>query len=417
MDLRSQDWRDRIIWKCRRDIGSTAYANTAKQRLLFLRRTTSFGGADVVILDLLKGIDYHANGVCLASSVDYFSRLLRDLELPVACVPITASFNGGFVRVFVSWVRYLRRLRPDKIVIAEGGFREFALAPALAAFAVARGNVWLIELHPAAEPSNGDSRASRRLIPLSLRERARVRLARGVLSVSHGVKDRLVRMYGYSPERVNVVHHGVDIKRFAPASKDARKALRGQFGIKDDAVVMVSTARLVPTKRLDRLVRAFDVVSAERSNLWLLLTGDGPERGELERLSASVCGRENIRFLGDVPDVSDVLRAGDVYVLPSNEEGFGIALVEAMACELVCVATRTVGPSEIIEDGVNGLLTEVSYEGVLGGVRRALELGHNEAEALGRRAREKVVADFRVETAVAKGLGFMEITAAVSAAR
>lgn len=409
--------RGRGIGKCRRNMDCMPYAETAKQRLLFLRRTSSFGGADVLILDLLKGIDYRANGVCLASSADYFSRFIRDSQLPVECVPITASFDGGFCRVLASWARYLRRLRPDKIVIAEGGFREFALAPALAAFAVARGNVWLMELHPAAEPREGDSITSRKLIPLNVRERARVRLTRGVLSVSHGVKDRLVRTYGYTPERVNVVHHGVDIKRFAPVSKEARRNVRSQFGIKDDAIVIVSTARLVPTKRIDRLIRAFGVLSAERKDLVLLLTGEGPERDELERLGVAVGGERRIQFLGNVPDVSRVLLSGNFYVLPSNEEGFGIALVEAMACELVCVATATVGPSEIIEDGVNGLLTEVSYGGVLEGMRRALAMGQAEAATLGRRAREKVIADFRVETAVAKGLEFMGIASETPLAR
>ena len=115
-------------------------------------------------------------------------------------------------------------------------------------------------------------------------------------------------------------------------------------------------------------------------------------------------------------DVCTILRASDIYVLPSDEEGFGIALVEAMACELVCVATKTIGPSEIIENGRNGFLTERSYEGVLKGLQRALKLGRKEREAIGSCARQRVLEEFCVEDAVAKGLALMEINKATRVA-
>jgi len=81
-----------------------------------------------------------------------------------------------------------------------------------------------------------------------------------------------------------------------------------------------------------------------------------------------------------------------------------------MACKLVCVATKTVGPSEIIEDGLNGFLVDPTYEGVLKGLHEALRLGHKEREMLGNRARQRVIDNFRVEQAAAKGLAFMQIT-------
>jgi glycosyltransferase involved in cell wall biosynthesis len=118
-----------------------------------------------------------------------------------------------------------------------------------------------------------------------------------------------------------------------------------------------------------------------------------------------------------VKDVCPILQGSDIYVLPSDEEGFGIALVEAMACDLVCVATKTVGPCEIIEDGRNGFLTERTYDGVLEGLHQALKLGRKERAALGSRARQRVLENFRVEESVAKGLAFMEINPATGTAR
>jgi glycosyltransferase involved in cell wall biosynthesis len=160
---------------------------------------------------------------------------------------------------------------------------------------------------------------------------------------------------------------------------------------------------------LDRLIQAFGALSVEHSDLWLLLTGEGPRRNELKSLAQSVNNAKNIRFLGHVEDVCGILRASDIYVLPSDEEGFGLALVEAMACELVCVATRTVGPSEIMENGLNGFLVELTYDGVLKGLDQALRLSDRERKAIGSRARQRVVDNFRVEEFVAKALAFMQI--------
>ena len=164
------------------------------------------------------------------------------------------------------------------------------------------------------------------------------------------------------------------------------------------------------------MIQAFGVLSLKYNDLRLLLTGDGPLRDDLKSLARSVNNRENIRFLGHVEDVCAILRASDIYVLPSDEEGFGIALAEAMACELVCVATKTVGPSEIIDDGLSGFLTDLTYDGVLKGLDQALRLDHKEREAIGNRARQRIVDNFRVEQTVAKGLAFMEISPATATA-
>ncbi len=388
-----------------------------KKRLLFISRTTGFGGSEVVILDLLKAIDYEKHIVFLASPADVFSNILSDLKLPVRCLPLTLPRDGEFVHMFFSWIRYFTRLRPDKIIVAEGWFADFSLSVILAAFAVGRGNVWMMALHPAPERLKEKFTARFGIIPrLGLSERARAWLTRGILAVSEGVKDRLVRGYRYSPEKISVIYNGVDTERFSPASPDTRSALRKVLQIPDEAIVLVSAARLDPIKRLDRLIQAFAVLINDHKDLWLLFTGDGPLRDELKDLAQTFNCRENIRFLGHVEDVRAILRASDIYVLPSDEEGFGIALIEAMACELVCVATKTIGPCEIIENGRNGFLTERTYEGVLTGLYQALKLGQKERAAIGNCARQRVLEKFRVEDSVAKGLAFMEISKATGAA-
>ncbi len=381
-----------------------------KKRLLFLNRPTAFGGSEIVILNLLKAIDYKTTTVFLASPVDVFSKIIGDLRLPVTILTLTAPFNGKFFSTFISWLRYLMSLHPDQIVLAEGGFRDFPFSTSLAAFVVARGNFWMMQLHPPPERTEQKNRTRLGFISRAgLRERFWAWLTRDTLAVSQGVKDRLVRCYGYDPKQIGIIYNGIDTKHFTTVLPDIRPALRKDMQIPENAVVVVSTARLAAVKRLDRLLRAFGALSSEYSDFWLLLTGDGPLRDHLRHLGQGVNNHENIRFLGYVEDVCPVLRASDIYVLPSDEEGFALGLAEAMACELVCVATKTVGPSEIIEDGVNGFLTDVTYDGVLKGLDRALRLGIEERRVMGHRARQRIVENFRVEEAVAKGLTFMKI--------
>ena len=126
-------------------------------------------------------------------------------------------------------------------------------------------------------------------------------------------------------------------------------------------------------------------------DLWLLFTGDGPLRDELKdlaqtfnmsgqhesfwamwRMSARFCERVTFTYCQAMKKVSE-LRS-----------------IEAMACELVCVATKTIGPCEIIENGRNGFLTERTYEGVLTGLYQALKLGEKERATIGNCARQRV---------------------------
>lgn len=93
-------------------------------------------------------------------------------------------------------------------------------------------------------------------------------------------------------------------------------------------------------------------------------------------------------------DVSVILRTSDIYVLPNDEEGFGTALAETMACGLVCVATKTVGPSAIIKGALNGFLTDLIYDRVLRGLDQALRLDY--ANAKDRKpGRQRIVDNFR----------------------
>lgn len=388
-----------------------------KRRILVVRPTYVYGGAEVVVLDLLRGIDYQKNFVRLATHTDVFSAHLSTLNLPVEIVPIGARLSGGSLRVFASWVLFLIRLRPQKVILAQASFLDFPLAMVVAAFLVSVARVYLLALHPLPSALPKSSRKHwgfvsglglwwyRQAWPWLLKGR----LTRATVAVSGGVKERLVRGYGFPDARTHVVYNGVDASVFSPATAEARSAARSAYGIPDGAMVIVSTARHSANKRLDRIISGFRALRVTHGDLWAIFTGDGPLRRELEITARSLDSDGRVKFLGHVSDVRPVLHAADVYVLSSNEEGFGIALVEAMACRLICIATRTDGPSEIIEDSVNGFLVEPSEEGVVTGLRKALALTPAERERMSARARQTAVEKFSLQSAVAKALARLGI--------
>jgi len=159
----------------------------------------------------------------------------------------------------------------------------------------------------------------------------------------------------------------------------------------------VAVGRLHRQKGFDVLIRAFATSGAAGT---LVLVGDGTERDSLRRTAVGAGVSERVVFTGFLRNPHAVLARADVFVLPSRYEGFPNALVEAMALERPCIATRCpTGPEEIVDDGRTGLLVPVDDEGALG--RSVVRLLHDAAlrERLGEAARARVE-DYDVRTIV-----------------
>ncbi|MFG1805242.1 glycosyltransferase [Streptomyces sp. NPDC049040] len=185
----------------------------------------------------------------------------------------------------------------------------------------------------ATEHSLGDSQIEGR--PLSAGTRALYlateRMGAGTAAVSATVAHRL-RAWGVADDRIRLVPNGIDPDRFR-FDAAVRAAARGRLGLPPDVYVVAGVGRLVPAKRFDLLVRA----AAANPDVHLLLAGAGPERGGLLRLAADLGAADRVTVVGapdDGPDVPGVLAAADLFVSPSPEEAFGLAVVEAMAAGL-----------------------------------------------------------------------------------
>jgi glycosyltransferase involved in cell wall biosynthesis len=150
--------------------------------------------------------------------------------------------------------------------------------------------------------------------------------------------------------QVGVWSRGVDSDRFHPAKRDT--AIRERLGIRPDEVVLLYAGRLAAEKNLEMLYEAFQRLP-QQVPLRLLLVGDGPLRGRLERDSD---GRVIFAGYRHGEELAQLYASSDIFVFPSLTETFGNVVTEAMASGLAVVAFRAPGPKDVIQDGRTGVL-------------------------------------------------------------
>ena len=137
--------------------------------------------------------------------------------------------------------------------------------------------------------------------------------------------------------------------------------------------VVVAYGRLVAKKGFDVLLRAFRKLRDEgHRDIRLLIGGDGPELPHLRALAADLGLLDGIAFAGWIDDVGEFLARGDVFALPSRDEPFGIAVLEAMAAGCPIVATRTAGPLEILDEATAWLVSIGTVDELAAALRQAL---------------------------------------------
>ena len=169
-----------------------------------------------------------------------------------------------------------------------------------------------------------------------------------------GIRRRLLIAAGLEPERIEVVHNGVEPP--APGGEEAARALRRELGGAPDAPLVVTVSVLREGKGLEVLLDAVSAVVAAHPRARFAIVGDGPARAELQARSAAGGAAGAVAWPGFRRDVPDLLAAADLFVLPSHDDAFPTALLEAMAARLPVVATRTGGIPEIVEEGATGRL-------------------------------------------------------------
>lgn len=380
-----------------------------KKHFVFMSRSTAFGGIETRLLDWLSRVDYSKAKVTILNPLDVFSSRYEKSLMPFEVLKPDIDFKFTLLNL-LKWINLFKRLSPDTIIFSQGDFFCFPCFLIFLGYIFTKGNIVLSEHSAAPELPKKISRMHFKVIPgIGLwKHKLAIRghFAKKVLAVSNGVKERLID-WGYPEEKIKIIKHGVDANLFYPSDEEKHR-FRKLYSIPANETVLVSTARLERVKRLDRLVNAFNILCKEHNQLWLIFVGEGSLKKELEN---SVEFKNKVFFLGflEKKALADVLRGCDIYVLPSENEGFGIALIEAMSSGLLCVATKVPGPSQIIEDDMNGFLSENTDNGVLETLKRVLDLDFQHKELIAKNARRTVLEKYGQEDAIRNVLNLLQV--------
>ncbi|MGD1892820.1 MAG: N-acetyl-alpha-D-glucosaminyl L-malate synthase BshA, partial [Cyclobacteriaceae bacterium] len=175
----------------------------------------------------------------------------------------------------------------------------------------------------------------------------------GVTAVSQNLRDETYEYFDVTKE-IEVIHNFVDLSRFRRQSKEHFKRAICPNG--EYLITHMSNFRRV--KRVADAVRIFYKLR-EHTPAKLLLIGDGPERGNVEDLCRQLGTCDDIRFLGKTDAVEEVLSVSDLFLMPSEKESFGLADLEAMACEVPDISSDAGGLPELTVNGKSGFVCPV----------------------------------------------------------
>lgn len=176
-----------------------------------------------------------------------------------------------------------------------------------------------------------------------------------IINISKSEYDSAIK-YKIAPERkMCIIENGIDFKRFEGCDK-YRKETRKKYNIKDDEIVIGVVGRLSEQKDPMTTIKAFNELYKKKENIRLMYVGSGKLEDEVMEYARENNLQSVVTITGWVNNAEAYIPAFDIAILPSKWEGFGLALIEYMACNKPIVASNVGGISNIIEDNKNGLL-------------------------------------------------------------
>ena len=175
-----------------------------------------------------------------------------------------------------------------------------------------------------------------------------------VTAVSAFLREETYRTFGCDGCEVLVIPNFINKAEYFPVTDPATRCKLAP----PDHRVLVHISNFRPVKRLVDVVRVFAGVR-KAMKATLVMVGDGPDRDPAQREAVRLGVQRNVRFAGRVDDVADLLRGGDLFLLPSETESFGLAALEAMACGVPVIASRVGGLPEVVTEGESGFLADV----------------------------------------------------------
>ena len=178
-----------------------------------------------------------------------------------------------------------------------------------------------------------------------------------IVAVSNIVKEDIIKSYGVSPEKIVVIHNGVNLNHFSPYGKEeAREKIAKQWILDSNRIWLVFVGHEFKRKGLESIIDALtELDPAEQEKFVLLVVGKGKKSDYMSKIDQI---KTHVVFTGPVSEPVDYYKSSDIFVLPTHFDPFSNVCVEALGCGLPVVTTKMNGASEVLTHGKDGFLME-----------------------------------------------------------
>ena len=363
-----------------------------KVRILYFIGTLELGGAEHQLTHLALGLDpdRFEPSVCCLFAGGFLVEVLEARGVRVWNLKITGTRLRRYpwrVASLISRVfGVVRAADPDIL----HGYLFWAYV--VGAFA---GRAARVPVVISGRRSLGDYKQGK-IILLAI-ERVANWLTDRIIANSFAVKSDVVRQEHLAAHKVDVIHNGIELSRYAINPDPSR---RDSLGLLPQAFVVAVVANLISYKGHEYFLRAWRQVISAVPDAVALLVGEGPQRAELEGQARQLGIEGSVRFLGRRMDVPEILAVTDILVHPSLEEGFCNAILEAMAAGKPVVATAVGGNPEAVADGETGILVPPKDPESLAQAVLALMKEPEKALKMGLAGRARVEREFGLQAMV-----------------
>ncbi|MDX2505571.1 MAG: glycosyltransferase family 4 protein [Gammaproteobacteria bacterium] len=182
-----------------------------------------------------------------------------------------------------------------------------------------------------------------------------------LVCVSNNMADFYIKHMKSAPEKILTIYNAARIPE--SPSAEAEHKLMTHYQIAENDLIITAVGRLVPLKRVDRIIHSLNTI--DRADVKLVIIGDGPEASSLRALVTSLNLDGQVIFTGEISNVSDLLYLSHIFTQFSSTEGLSVSIIEAMACKLPCVVSDVGGNAELIVEGQTGYVIDSERDDLL----------------------------------------------------
>lgn len=305
-----------------------------KIKIIHIIPTLDFGGAERLVIDIIKNLDqekFIVKLICL-KRFDTLGLELKNYGVPL--ILLEQKHGISFISL-IKLIKILKQERPDIVHTHLFGADFYGSIAARLA-----GVKYLVSTEHNLNYSEG---FIKKIIKIFISK-----LFNNIIAVSEAVKKYVIKNYYIKAEKLLVIHNGVEVNKFFRSQNKLS-------GIKNNQKIIIgSIGRLTKQKGFEYLIEAMGKLSNQ--NVECLIAGDGELKSQLQKKVEKLRLENKVKLLGWQKDIKSFLNKIDIFVLPSLWEGFGIAILEAGLVGLPVIASNVDGIKEIIEDKKDGLL-------------------------------------------------------------